>query len=523
MSHRLAWLIATALLAGCALRGPAGTAVASPTSIDSISIPPASGPLDLRVVYPQPNGTIAARDSTFLLGSLSSGSASLTIDGQAVRVHPNGAWLAWVALPPDSAFTLRLVATTSADTMRLDLPLQRAGPSNRRAVLDSLARGLLGDTAPVLVQLDDDPGGTGTTDSITIGRNLPGGTYHWFFARGTRTIASGQVGGLVRLRLSDGTFAWVPAAEAIPLGPAALPPLAVAGSIDLVRTSAGIAIRIPLGAMVPVSVQEGERTIALTIHSALGDINWTRYAPADDLVERVDWRQEADRVVVEVHLRAPLWGYRTRWQGTDLLLEVRRPPCPVPGAPLRGRVIAIDPGHPPAGATGPTGLAESEANLAIAGRLRVLLEQAGARVVMTRVDATPLDLTSRIRLAEAAGAEVLVSIHNNAVPDGVNPFTSQGSSVFYNHAQSLPLARSVQGALVQRLGVRDLGVGRGDLAMVRPTWQPSILTEGLFMIVPEHEAALRVAEGQERYARGVADGLAVFLAARGDDCESQRH
>ena len=93
-----------------------------------------------------------------------------------------------------------------------------------------------------------------------------------------------------------------------------------------------------------------------------------------------------------------------------------------------------------------------------------------------------MDLWPRVQLAEQAGAELLVSIHNNALPDGVNPFTNNGTSVYYNQPRSLPLARAIQAALVRRLGLRDLGFGRGDLALVRGTWMPSVLTEGLFMI-----------------------------------------
>jgi N-acetylmuramoyl-L-alanine amidase len=40
---------------------------------------------------------------------------------------------------------------------------------------------------------------------------------------------------------------------------------------------------------------------------------------------------------------------------------------------------------------------------------------------------------------------------------------------------------------------------------------PSILTEGLYMIVPEQEAALRSPEGQRLYAQGVFDGVERFL------------
>ena len=45
---------------------------------------------------------------------------------------------------------------------------------------------------------------------------------------------------------------------------------------------------------------------------------------------------------------------------------------------------------------------------------------------------------------------MLVSIHNNALPDGVNPFTNNGTSVYYNQPRSVPLARAIQAALVRR-------------------------------------------------------------------------
>ncbi|HZE76475.1 MAG TPA: N-acetylmuramoyl-L-alanine amidase, partial [Gemmatimonadales bacterium] len=203
--------------------------------------------------------------------------------------------------------------------------------------------------------------------------------------------------------------------------------------------------------------------------------------------------------------------YQARWIGTDLVLDVRRPPRISRGRPLDGRLIVVDPGHPPLGATGPTGLYEGDANLAVAQRLRAMLEAGGARVVMTRTTGAPVDLGARVRLADSVGAELLISIHNNALPDGVNPFSNNGTSVFYNQPRSLPLARAIQRALVQDLGLRDLGVGRGDLALARPTWMPAVLCEGLFMTIPDQEAALRTKEGQELYAKGVYEGIVEYL------------
>jgi len=114
-------------------------------------------------------------------------------------------------------------------------------------------------------------------------------------------------------------------------------------------------------------------------------------------------------------------------------------------------------------------------------------------------------------MAESSAAEVLVSIHNNAFPDGVNPFENNGTSTYYFHPRSARLAMLVQRSLVAQLGLRDLGVGRGDLALVRPSWMPAILTEGAFLMIPEQENALRTPSFQRRYARGILHGLEQYL------------
>lgn len=346
-----------------------------------------------------------------------------------------------------------------------------------------------------------------------VGRAAPRASYHWFFPSGTRAVVAERQNEQVRLELSQGVEAWVAAADVRPL-PAGTPaPRAIVGSITVSGTTPRLAsVRIPLGTRIPFRVDEGDDRLGLTLYGASGDASWIRYRSADSMVRRIGWRQEAgDRVRLDIELAAPLWGYRSRWTGTDLLIDVRRPPPVRRGRPLDGQLVVVDPGHPPLGATGPTGLYEAEANLAVAERLRALLVAAGARVVMTRTGAAPVELGARVRLADSLDAELLVSIHNNALPDGVNPFTNNGTSVFYNQPRSLPLARAIQRALVRRLGLRDLGVGRGDLALARPTWMPAVLCEGLFMTLPDQEAALRSREGQELYAKGVYDGITDYL------------
>ena len=644
-------LLGACLLLSCAGHGAPSTASPSAATIPLDSLRPdarlpgmttAHGPLALRVTYPPGDAILQIRDSSFVFGTAGSGDAHVLVNGQPARVWPNGAWLAWVALPADSLIMLPVEARTPTDSARLLFPLRRSLTDAGRMTVGSvwvdslslaprgrvwlqrdeyltlaaraiegaelrlrLADGTLvplvaqpqpldvpatvrafdGDTAklispivrdryvgllrgrpvgpdpgpllplpvstapldtnwaeleairgadtarvrwplqvavldslPHVVEFDDDTAHNGTTDSMTIGRALPGGTYAWFFPTGTRSAVSGRWNDDLRLRLSAAAEAWVPVADAIPLGPGGPVPRATVGSVTLTPRADRVTLRVPVGQRLPFRIEEAERSLLLTFYGARGDLDWMRYGTADSLVTRMSWRQAAsDEVTLTIELDRPVWGYRARWQRGDLLLDIRRSPKIDEDDPLRGRIIAVDPGHPPGGATGATGLREAEANLGVALELRALLQQAGARVFMTRTADIPVDLWPRVQAAERSGAEILVSIHNNALPDGINPFLNNGTSVYYNHPRSLPLARAVQAELLRRFGRRDLGVGRGDLALARGTWMPSILTEGLFMMLPDQEAALRTTQGQRLYAQAVLDGIRRYLRDRARD------
>jgi N-acetylmuramoyl-L-alanine amidase len=398
---------------------------------------------------------------------------------------------------PDSSWAVVEVAV-GGDTVRQRWPLQVA----------------LLDTLPVVAEFHDDTAGEGNTDRLTPGRATPGGSYAWFFPTGTRASVTARINNDLRVRLSPVSEAWVPVADALPLPRGTPEPGAVVGSVTLTAAPDRAILRIPVTERVPFQVAETERSLAVTFYSAAGDVDWMRYG-TDSLVRQLSWIQrQRDEVTLTVGLAADVWGYQANWSRNDLVLEIRRPPRITPGAPLRRRIIAIDPGHPPLGATGPTGLREAEANLAVALQLRAMLEADGAKVLMTRVTDSAVDLWPRVALAEGSGAELLVSIHNNALPDGINPFTNNGTSVFYNQPRSVPLASAVQRRLVRRLGLPDLGISRADFAVIRATWLPSVLVEGMFLIMPEQEAALRTPQGTRRYAQGVYEGIRGYLQER---------
>ncbi|HEX5631766.1 MAG TPA: hypothetical protein VFX50_01015, partial [Gemmatimonadales bacterium] len=92
----------------------------------AIPVPAVTGPVGIRVVYPPAGSTIDARDSSFLLGSVGTGDATLAVNGTPVRVAPNGAFLAWVPLPRDSVLRFELVARSPRDSQTLVHEVGRA-------------------------------------------------------------------------------------------------------------------------------------------------------------------------------------------------------------------------------------------------------------------------------------------------------------------------------------------------------------------------------------------------------------
>ncbi len=492
-SGRAAWIDTTSFTPSGSLALPAGEGI-------RLAVRAAPGAA-VRLVLPWGSAVPLVPDS--LPAEPPWGVRAFALDTAAYRLPPaTGRYVGWLpaaALCPDgrTACGTLEVAVAGGDTARARWPL---------------TLGLVDLTFPTVVVLNDDAAHTGTTDSLTAGRAVPGGTYNWFFPTGTTAVLSGRWNDEVRLQLSRDAVAWVNAADVVTLPAGSPPPGGTVGSARLVAGTKSVMLRVPLPARVPFQVTEGERSLTLRIYGGASDINWMQYGGTDPLVARLRYAQPAaDEVTITLELSRRVWGYRTRFDGRDLLLEVRRPPAIDPAHPLRGRTIVLDPGHPPLGAKGPTGLEEPVATLAVALKAKQLLEGAGATVLLTRVDATPVELFPRTRFAELHDADVLVSIHANALPDGVNPFTSSGTSVYYFQPRSTALARELDRALVAELGVRDLGMGRGDYALVRPTWMPAALTEGLFIMIPEQEAMLASDAGQWRYARGIARGIENFL------------
>jgi N-acetylmuramoyl-L-alanine amidase len=543
------------------------------------------------VQYPAPGALITARDSTFLLGSTGHGDAQLTVNGAPVRVHPNGAWLAWVAMPPRDASRFEVVATLAGGPVqRVSVPVRRPAPrralgptelvdstsvvprpglalradepvrvaarvapgarvslvpastpdtvlpllvDGEQAVRELPARLLRGGASLLVarggdsVRLAVPAVGDGDalplvrvgrvsadTDAVVVARPVAGGTYKWFLLPGTVLRASGRQGDALRVRLDRQLDVWIDSAQATPLPEGTPEPRRVIGNARVVPADDWVDVVLPVSAHPAWRVEAEGTSLRLTLHGATADADVIWFTRADAYVRDVTWTNDAsDRAVVTVSLAAPAFGWLVLWRGDALVLRVRRPPRVDAASPLRGLRIAVDPGHPPAGSTGPTGLYEGDATLAVGMVVRDLLRERGAEPVLTRTTPDAVPLADRPVLARRVNAHAFVSIHLNALPDGANPFAARGSGTYFFHAPSASLARAIQARLVARLGLADNGTWYDNLAVVRPSWMPSVLVEGAYLIVPEQEAALRTPAFRRAYALAIVEGLEAWFAA----------
>jgi N-acetylmuramoyl-L-alanine amidase len=314
------------------------------------------------------------------------------------------------------------------------------------------------------------------------------------------------------VRLDSRLEVWVSSSDLHPVPAGFLPAHRVAGNARLEPHPEWVDLVVPMAARPAYFVDEGSHELTLTLYDTMINTDIVNYGANDSLVRETKWTQDAsDRGHFTLQLSAAPYGYLAYWQNGAFVLRVRRPPHIDGGSPLKGLTIAIDPGHPPIGATGPTGLYEPVPTLAVGLVVQRMLEERGAKVVMTRTTADPVALGDRPVIARKGNANALVSIHLNALPDGINPFTSNGTGAYYFRSHSIPLARELQRAMVARMGLRNLGINYDNLRLARPTWMPAVLCEGAFLMIPEQENALRTPEFQRAYATAIVDGLESYF------------
>lgn len=161
-------------------------------------------------------------------------------------------------------------------------------------------------------------------------------------------------------------------------------------------------------------------------------------------------------------------------------------------------------------------LYEKDVNLDESVRLADALRSRGLEVTLTRTADVNPDLVTRAR--RGAGADLLVSVHNNGSTDR----NRRGSEVYAQVASSTSqaVARRILDGMVARAGTVRRGVftrpgEHGDYySVLRNSPVPAVIVEGAYLSNAEDARLLAQPAFRQRLADGIADGVvAHFVTA----------
>ena len=327
----------------------------------------------------------------------------------------------------------------------------------------------------------------------------------------TRATVTGKEGEWLRLDYG----AWINSKETRILS-GAVPPRTIIRSVGYRQLANATEIVFPLQVPVPVSVQQGDRFLTLTLHNTTAQTDIIRSVD-NALISRLDWQQlPQGGVQYTFNLkRNQQWGYKLRYDGTSLVLSLRQPPeiTNKRRQPLSGIKILLDPGHggKESGASGPTGYLEKDLNLVVSKLLRDELVKRGATVVMTREDDKEVSLSDRQAIIDKEEPAIALSIHHNSLPDDGDAEKIKGFAAFWYHPQAHSLALFLHNYVVKKLKRPAYGVFWDNLALTRPASTPSVLLEFGFMSNPDEFELVTNPEEQKKEAKAIAEGLVEWF------------
>lgn len=356
-----------------------------------------------------------------------------------------------------------------------------------------------------------------------VARTGPSTTYSRLtpLPKGTKALITGKEGDYLRLDYGG----WIKADETKIFTDAA-PPRSVIRSALSRQVPGATEIRFPLQVPVPITVEQGDRYLTLTLHNTTAQTD-TIWLDDDPLIERLDWQpiltstvENEQAVQYKFYLKTDQqWGYKLQYVGTTLLLTLRHPPAVKNGIssaykPLTGMKILIDAGHGSEndlGARGPTGYPEKDVTLILSKLLENELIKRGASVFMTRKAEEDLYPRDRVEMINQQVPDLALSVHYNALPDYGDALKTQGIGTFWYHTQAHSLAVFLHNYLVEKLNRPSYGVFWNNLALARPAIAPSVLLELGFMINPYEFEWIMNSQEQEKLAKALADGIVEWV------------
>lgn len=353
---------------------------------------------------------------------------------------------------------------------------------------------------------------------VTVERSTMSPGDQLFFLKGTSAAMTGRRGSYLRIKFSDAESVWVKAENVKIIQSTGITAPAMISTIQTELLDRCTRVKIGLDQRLPIKIEQDVKSPGLSVflYGVASNTDFIKLELDEKSVTELGWEQP-DKGVWQLKIKLTqklLWGYRLFYENGILFIDIRTGPSRGRSEqlPLKGVTISLDPGHgPDTGAIGPTGLTEREMNYRYCAALKRALETKGAYVIMTRGENFGASINERIQLAIWNDVDLLLSIHFNALPDGVNPFRNRGISCYYYHPQSYRLANLLQKSLTKHTGLRSFGLFYENLAMVRSAQMLSVLIEPGFITHPWEEILIASNAYQERVVAAIASAIEQFI------------
>jgi N-acetylmuramoyl-L-alanine amidase len=156
---------------------------------------------------------------------------------------------------------------------------------------------------------------------------------------------------------------------------------------------------------------------------------------------------------------------------------------------------------------------ESRINLAIALKLKNILESKGIKVYMARTEEnnpeTPY-LSERVRMINLLHPNVVISIHANA-----NPYSKsiRGYEIYYRKAYDRFLAKSIDKSMDLISPIPKHKDPQYMKLIILSGWPPSVLIETGYMTNSQDLSILLNDNYQSAIAQSIAEGVLTFLGS----------
>jgi N-acetylmuramoyl-L-alanine amidase len=327
----------------------------------------------------------------------------------------------------------------------------------------------------------------------------------------------GKVGGDYKVQLAPYKTAYIPddVVSLAPKGTFASPALTerwqVFGDSAYDYVTVGLTSKLPYQSM-----QELEPSrIIVDVFGATNNTNWITQLQSVKEIKNVTYQQVQDgifRIIIFLKHKQH-WGHSIYYKGNLLTIKIKQQPASLA---LKNLTIAVDAGHGGSntGAGGPTNSSEKELTLAISLKLQQVLQNEGAKVIMTRTTEKFVDNKERILIYRDNTPDLLISIHLNSSGD---PIRAGGTSSLYKHIGFRNLSYHINKRMLQ-LGLKEYGnIGAFNFMLNSPTEYPNALVETLFLSNPAEEELVLDPGFQQKMAEKIVAGVKDFLAGVGED------